>query len=281
MAKHVINALLDRELAVLAVYQDKPLSAEEQQAFATFLSDRNIALADPASQILPDCDLIFVVNYNKILDLQMLSGKPAVNLHMGILPRYRGNNANAWAVMNGASEVGFTLHEVSGLLDAGNIYYTYRYPLKQSATYADARAAMDSDISANLAHILQSIYDGSLPGIPQGDAEFIYCTRLRPSDGLIASWSHPSDFFVRKQFVFGKPLGTGLYFMHKEIRYDIGKIDTIEGFAISIGIPGAITLIQDGSLWVKTSDTAVRLSQITVKGVSVDPGSAFRIGNRL
>lgn len=281
MAKHVINALLNREILVHAVFQDKPLLPEEQQALASFLLERNIALHDSESRIIPDCDLVFVVNYNRIINLEMLAGKPAVNLHMGILPRYRGNNANAWAVMNGESEVGFTLHKVSGLLDAGEIYYTYRYPLTPSATYADARAAMDMDIQENLARILHAIYDGSLRGIPQGDAAFIYCTRLRPSDGLISGWNHPSDFFVRKQFVFGRPLGTGLYFMKNGIRYNVGNIEKIEGFASSIGIPGAITLIRDGALWVKTEDTAVRLSQITVNGLSLDPGSAFRIGNRL
>jgi len=44
-----------------------------------------------------------------------------VNGHPSLLPRYRGPNPVAWAIRNGESEIGFTLHRMDAELDTGNI----------------------------------------------------------------------------------------------------------------------------------------------------------------
>ena len=53
---------------------------------------------------------------------------------MGILPVYRGNNANAASILNGDRKVGYTLHQVSEVLDGGEIYYTFGYNSKRKQT---------------------------------------------------------------------------------------------------------------------------------------------------
>jgi methionyl-tRNA formyltransferase len=68
------------------------------------------------------CDYLFsIVNYS-ILSPKILKlvGK-AINYHDGLLPRYAGVNASAWAIINGEKQHGITWHEMVAGIDTGNI----------------------------------------------------------------------------------------------------------------------------------------------------------------
>ena len=56
-----------------------------------------------------------------------------VNGHPSLLPRYRGPSPVAWAVRNGESEIGFTLHYMDAELDTGNVLAQVRIPLVRRA----------------------------------------------------------------------------------------------------------------------------------------------------
>jgi len=58
---------------------------------------------------------------------------------MGLLPVYRGNNANSWSILNGDRRVGYTFHDVSNILDGGAIYYKFTYEIKENETYFHAK----------------------------------------------------------------------------------------------------------------------------------------------
>jgi len=53
---------------------------------------------------------------------------PIINLHMGVMPKYRGGKANYWALYNNDyGNVGYTIHHVSEKPDAGKIIHVGKF----------------------------------------------------------------------------------------------------------------------------------------------------------
>ena len=191
-----IKALQCDEITILNVEQDKIRFGEEQELFVSFLNKYNIMLNSFYS-LKEETDMIFVFNYNKIIDMSRITTKNVINLHMGLLPLYRGNSANAWAIMNGENEVGYTIHEVNENLDQGDIYYKFSSPYKEGETYIYAKTAINKDIEQNLAANLLDIYKNRLMPKSQDREEFIYNPVLRPSDGIIKNWNIKTDLLLK------------------------------------------------------------------------------------
>lgn len=69
-----------------------------------------------------DVDLILSVMYDRIIGPALVYGPARVlNLHLGKLPEYRGMRPVNWALRNGESIAGVTLHEVDTGIDTGPI----------------------------------------------------------------------------------------------------------------------------------------------------------------
>jgi UDP-4-amino-4-deoxy-L-arabinose formyltransferase/UDP-glucuronic acid dehydrogenase (UDP-4-keto-hexauronic acid decarboxylating) len=56
------------------------------------------------------------------------------NLHPGPLPEYAGLDAPSWALFNGESEHGVTLHRMAAGIDTGPIAYEERFPIEERDT---------------------------------------------------------------------------------------------------------------------------------------------------
>lgn len=80
---------------------------------------------------LPECDIIYSVQYHQILKQQHI-GKArqiAVNLHMAPLPEYRGSNQFSFAIVEGKAEFGTTIHRIDTRIDHGDILFERRFPI--------------------------------------------------------------------------------------------------------------------------------------------------------
>lgn len=70
-----------------------------------------------------DIDVILSVSCPEILEENILSAPEwgCLNVHTAKLPQYRGMMPTFWALLNGDSEIGVTVHEMVEKLDAGRI----------------------------------------------------------------------------------------------------------------------------------------------------------------
>ncbi len=68
-------------------------------------------------------DIIFSCYYPKIIPKAILDIPcyGAINLHGGLLPKYRGCYSGAWSIINGEKETGVTMHYIEPEIDAGDI----------------------------------------------------------------------------------------------------------------------------------------------------------------
>lgn len=58
----------------------------------------------------------------------------ALNIHQAILPRYKGRNAEAWAIFNGDAEAGVTWHKMLPKVDSGEILALKKVPITEDTT---------------------------------------------------------------------------------------------------------------------------------------------------
>src|SRR5689334_1278901 len=75
-------------------------------------------------------ELIFSFYYRNLISSRILALAPlgAYNMHGSLLPKYRGRVPINWAVLNGETETGATLHVMTKRADAGDIVDQERVP---------------------------------------------------------------------------------------------------------------------------------------------------------
>src|SRR5688572_23361995 len=66
-----------------------------------------------------DPDAVVVSSYDRILDEELVTRRPFVNVHYAPLPRGRGRATVNWVIINGDTAAAITIHHVIPRMDAG------------------------------------------------------------------------------------------------------------------------------------------------------------------
>lgn len=99
---------------------------------------RGLAIASRMEEMgLAEGDVLFSLQYDRIIRLSELCGARAFNLHFSALPRYRGCFPSMWPLRNGELEAGVTLHVLTAGIDDGPIVDQQIYPLPPFLTAFD------------------------------------------------------------------------------------------------------------------------------------------------
>lgn len=96
-------------------------------------------------------------------DLGVLNG------HAGDLPRYRGNAAPNWAILNGEDEVVFTVHKMGEGLDSGPVLVKHSFPIDESTYLSDVYGAMGVEFPRLFLRAVNGLQDGTLEPQSQPD----------------------------------------------------------------------------------------------------------------
>jgi methionyl-tRNA formyltransferase len=97
-----------------------------------------------------------------------------VNLHFGLLPRYGGCYPIAWAILNGESTTGATLHWMTEAFDEGDILAQVEVPIAAEMTARELYDAV-SVVAADLfADNYPALAAGVLPAWPQNPSQTLY-----------------------------------------------------------------------------------------------------------
>jgi len=73
-----------------------------------------------------------------------------LNVHGEILPRFQGAASVIWAIHEGVTETGFTIHRVDRGIDTGGILYRERFPIEFKTTFRET-------VETNVAEILRRV----------------------------------------------------------------------------------------------------------------------------
>ncbi len=121
-------------------------------------------------------DLVVSVYLNQLIKKPLieLAQVGVINVHPALLPRNRGLFPYFWALANGDTETGVTVHWVDTRFDTGEILLQRVLPIAPDDTVlslAGKSAALGAEL---LVEAVRAIADGSPPRVPQNSAEASY-----------------------------------------------------------------------------------------------------------
>lgn len=131
-----------------------------------------------------DPELIVVVAYGKILPPAVLDYPKhgCINLHVSLLPKYRGAAPMQRAIMEGESETGVTVMYMAEGLDTGDIISVSRFPIGDKDDFEaihDRSALVGADL---LVDTILDIEAGRATRTKQDDSLATYAKKIEKSD---------------------------------------------------------------------------------------------------
>ncbi|HET7370014.1 MAG TPA: formyltransferase [Gammaproteobacteria bacterium] len=149
------------------------------------------ALAEQMKALAPD--FVFSFYYRFMLPATIVDVAPrgALNMHGSLLPQYRGRAPVNWAVLNGETETGASLHYMAAKPDAGDLVAQQAVPILPNDTAKEVFDKVTCAAEVCLNDALPGLLNGSAPRAPLDLARGSYCGRRRPEDGRI-DWRRPA-----------------------------------------------------------------------------------------
>ena len=199
-----LQVLLARgvDVALVVTHEDNPNENIWFGSVASVAAEHGIPVvtpADPADPALRRAiadarpEFIFSFYYRHMLpvDLLALAPRGAYNMHGSLLPKYRGRVPTNWAVLNGETETGATLHEMAAKPDAGAIVGQTAVPILPDDTAAQVFDKVTVAAEQTLWRVLPALLAGEAQHLPNDLAAGSYYGGRKPEDGRI-DWSKPA-----------------------------------------------------------------------------------------
>ncbi|EQF23870.1 methionyl-tRNA formyltransferase [Clostridioides difficile CD160] len=163
-----------KELAIennIPVYQ--PIKARDEEFIETMKS------LNP--------DVIVVVAFGQILpkDILEIPKLGCINVHVSLLPKYRGAAPINWVIINGEEKTGVTTMYMDEGLDTGDMILKTEVNLDDNITAGELHDKMMNIGAETLKETLKLIGEGTAPREVQNHEEFSYAPIMNKSLGNI------------------------------------------------------------------------------------------------
>lgn len=183
IAADALKALLRNRHDVVGVYtrEDKPVGRKQvimAPPVKMLALDNQIPVFQPKTlrdeQVIAELaalepELIVVVAYGMLLPRQVLDlpEKGCINLHVSLLPKYRGAAPIQWAVINGEAETGISIMQMDEGLDTGPVYAQQRVQISPEATSGEVFELVTRIGARLLCDTVDKIAQGTIEPYPQ------------------------------------------------------------------------------------------------------------------
>ncbi|WP_118178919.1 formyltransferase [Paraburkholderia phosphatilytica] len=168
------------------------VAAEHGIPFVTPVDPKSADLRAAVSHAKPDFIFSFYYRHMLPVDLLKIAARGAYNMHGSLLPKYRGRVPTNWAVLNGETETGATLHEMAAKPDAGAIVAQTPVPILPDDTAAEVFDKVTVAAEQTLWRALPALLAGEAPHLPNDLAHGSYFGGRKPEDGRI-DFTQPAE----------------------------------------------------------------------------------------
>ena len=260
---------------ILAVVSNKPKRMGRGKTFkhtpvGEYAKENNLKLLEPArlnekgfiNELKKmKADIFLVVAY-RILPSEIIKIPVygAVNLHVSLLPKYRGAAPIQWALMNGDKETGVTIFQISEKVDTGEILTQEKFPIFDDDNMLTLGTRLCSLGAGIIIDTIGKIEDGSIKKIKQNLETGTLAPKITKEMRYI-DWSWPCNKI--HNWVRGLSPHPSMYTTLN------GKILKVFKTFIQNGTkyrPGAIIKINKDSILVGTGNGLLGLSEIQLEG---------------
>ena len=289
IAATALQALLDgpHEIAAVFTRADKPVGRKQvltPPPVKVLAQANGIPVYQPrtlrdgeAEKILAALapDLIVVVAYGRILPAEILAlpRLGCINLHVSLLPKYRGAAPIQWAVLNGDAETGVTVMQMDEGMDTGAVLRTVRVPIGPEETSADVFAKVAPLGAQTLAEVIDALGAGGLVPVPQDSAAATAAPPLQKEMAAFAFAQAGADRL--HDLIRGLYPWPVAHFTAAGVKI---KVNRARVSALS-GAPG--TVLATRPLTVACAAGALELLEVVPEGKRPMTGSEWAAGRRL
>lgn len=228
---------------------------------------------------LSSSDICVSMNFPAILSERVIDtfGLGVLNIHGGDLPRYRGNACQAWALINGETEIGLCVHKmIGGQLDDGDIIARSSFQVSHETKI---KSVLDSISKTAPGLILEALT--KLESNPHfflekqsvDPSEILRCYPRRPSDGNI-NWNLEPIEVIRLINASGDPYEGAFSALEgsKVVIHDAELVNDGEQF---LAVPGQITKKGEKSIEVACMGGKIRILSMSLNGDLIIPAEAI------
>ena len=239
-----------KELALkydIPVYQ--PVKARDEE-FVKVLKDLNP-------------DLIVVVAFGQILPKSILDIPKfgCVNVHVSLLPKYRGAAPINWVIINGEEKTGVTTMYMDEGLDTGDMILTEEFALDDEITAGELHDIMKEEGAKVLKETIDLIEKGEAPRIKQNHDEFTYAPMMSKSLGQIDYSKSAKDIH---NLVRGVNPWPSAYTTYDNQTMKVWKTKVLS--ETSDKEPGTIISVDKEGIKVSTKDNVILIKEIQMPG---------------
>ena len=290
IAADSLAALLDAGHEVCAVFtrRDKPVGRKQiltAPPVKQLAQSHDIPVYQPRTlrdgssdalieQLAPD--IIVVVAYGCIIPPQLLhiAKYGCINLHVSLLPKYRGSAPIQWAVLNGDAETGVSIMQLDEGLDTGDVLMVEPVAIDPEETSGELFDRVSAVGAKTLVDALAKIEAGQLTPVPQDHSK---ATLAPPLSKDTARFAFTEDAAHIHNWVRGMNPWPTAWFEHDGKRIKVSECRLAEN--PQNAAPGTVLALKP--LTVAAQNGAVALLSVTPEGGKPMAGTAWAAGRRL
>ena len=225
-------------------------------------------------QLAPD--IIVVVAYGCIIPPQLLhvAKYGCINLHVSLLPKYRGSAPIQWAVLNGDAETGVSIMQLDEGLDTGDVLMVEPVAIDPEETSGELFDRVSAVGAKTLVDALAKIEAGQLTPVPQDHSK---ATLAPPLSKDTARFAFTEDAAHIHNWVRGMNPWPTAWFEQDGKRIKVSECRLAEN--PQNAAPGTVLALKP--LTVAVQNGAVALLSVTPEGGKPMAGTAWAAGRRL
>jgi len=234
-------------------------------------------------------DLLVVCDYGQILKPEVLelARLGGINLHVSLLPKYRGAAPINWALLCGETELGVTVIHMTPQLDAGPAIAQGGIPVGEYETAAEVEPRLAELGVPLVMDSIARLAAGTAQAIPQDAALVTKAPRLKKEQGAI-DWSRSAEQ-IKDQVRALEPWPRTFTFWHRPggepLRVILDRVRLESADTQGAG-PGIVLEASGDRLVISSGDGALRIESIQPAGKKAMSVSEFlrgypvRVGER-
>lgn len=246
-------------------------------------------LYDKLARLKPDYNV--VVAYGQIMSKKWLDMplKRSINLHVSLLPKYRGASPMQSAILHGDSTTGVTIQEMAFKMDTGKILAQEPFKIASDDTFFEVYDR-GGDIGARLlVNTLKADFEDKITPTSQDESQASYCAKITKEDGFV-DFATMTAGGIYNQYRAYK-MWPGIWTMYKgkrmkltEIRPvakdDFGSIDGLRQCPATAGAGSSTsgTFAGQNQLFAKCKEGLIEVLRCQIEGKKEMTVSEFLLG---
>lgn len=210
-------------------------------------------------------DIVISAAYKPLVLKSDIERAHIINVHYALFPKYRGLHSIVWAMLNGETHVGLTIHYMDELLDAGPIIYQEKIEVGEKTSW-ELMMFIDQRAGEVIGPVVTDLINNKVKAIEQNHEEALFVGKRNRKDCEIIWKEWDAKFFQRalKALVVPYPRP---YFLYKDKEYEIGKAEVVHRYYKEI--PGHVVYRDNESVWIKLTDGLLRVKTLWSNGIEM------------